>query len=393
MHARTWFLAGAVMALGMIDAAEAACQLSNIQLEGPIEGTRTLSAWWPDSGAPAFVMTSDLGSNPQHSMLACADAECDVQSLHWLDAGATGASAPAVFADPETSQPTIVAAHSSGLMHYRCADVTCMVRQTSTLPNTDGVTLHSNVVRWGQGEWALVYVNAPASSGDLTLLHCQNADCSQHATALILDQPESPAHQIRDVQLSRTPSGALLVASLDVALANDPILRYRLSYCQTPACSQPQHRLLIEAPPTPDLDHVALAVRADGRPLLLDPRQSGPALIDCSDATCTTQPVWHPLPNEANDWYAGLVLDAHGFPVIGHIRGNEAGMLQCLDAVCQNATPHLMPLPLSSPVSGTLSQNARGDWLLSHIDREEGVAHGTRCVSTVLFAADFESAD
>lgn len=393
MYARTWFLAGAVTALGISNAAEAACQLSNIQLEGPIEGTRRLSAWWPDHGAPMFVMTSDLGTTPQNTVLACADAECDIQSLNWLDAGANGTSSPAVFADSVSMQPSIVAAHASGLMLYRCAHVGCATRQTLALPNTEGVTLHSNVVRFGLHDWAFAYVDAPAGSGDLRLMHCQNADCSVFSTRVILDQVGSDSHQIRDLQLVRGNSGALHLASIDVELSANPLLRYRLTTCATPSCPAPDHQDLVVAVPTPDFDHAALAVRTDGRPILLDPRTADPALIECANANCSGQRVHHPLPNEAGDWYSGLVLDASDLPVIGHIRGNEAGFLQCLDATCGNNVSNRIALPLSSPLTASLSRNAHGDLLLSHIDREEGVAHGTRCVSPVLFAADFEGDD
>ncbi|AVP97022.1 hypothetical protein C7S18_07370 [Ahniella affigens] len=386
-------LAVAAFAIGMTCAAGATCQLSDIQLEGPVEGTRKLGTWWPDQGAPAFVMTNDLNLNPQHSVLSCADAECDVQNLDALDIAALGASAPAAFADPVTAQPSIVAAHPTGLVLYRCNDVSCTTRQIIALPNTQGVVLHSNVVRFGANDWAVAYIDAPTEQGHLRLLHCQNADCSASATRIIFNQFDHAMHQIRDVHLARANDGGIQVASLDVALTANPVIGVRMSYCQTAECVTPMHRMFALGPPTPDLDHLALALRPDGRPLVLIPRRDDPVLLDCGDRLCFSSHPLRPLPSDTNDWYAGLVLDSENRPIIGHIRGNEAGFLQCLDSQCDSSVSNRIPLSLSSPLAATLSQNTHGDLVLSHIDREEGVPHATRCVSTVLFATDFEADD
>lgn len=393
MHSTSVFRAVAMLLAAITGPATASCQISDIHLEGPPEGALSVSAWWPEQGGPAFVWRTDVVSQPQLYVIRCADAECDSQSRQWLDHGASVASAPAVFTEPNISQPSIVSAHPNGLRNYRCADADCTSWQMYPLPASAGVTQHSNIVRWGAHDWALAYVGVGAEAGDLKLLHCQNPDCSSHETRTLMQHQSSDPIVYRQLALARSGAGALALASLAVALSDPAQSQYRLSLCDEASCNHPVHRDILTVPPSPELDRIALAFQNDGRLLLLDPRQSEPRLLSCADASCLSVEA-SPLPHAQGEWYAGLAVSAHGWPVLGQIQAGQAGFLKCLDAQCQSYASTLLPLPLSSPRSAELSRNQHGDWLLTHVDYEEGQAHATRCLQPESrFSSSFEDSD
>lgn len=338
--------------------------------------SRGISSNGVDAGFPRLALRSDgravaiwmRARRPR--MALCGDPACSVVTIREApQAPDSFTSAPSIAIRPD-GRPIAFYSYFGGYLVWDCADAEC---SSSTLrevgasgnPNGGGTEL---VIR-ADGRPLLAYLSTQSDGRVVRVFSCADANCSSGSEHLVADESADSTFILGLNTVLGTDGRALLAWNrIQGSL--------RLAQCADPDCSSASVRSL-NASPT--FGRVPIAVRSDGRPVLLEQLSQERSLLTCDTPACLSL-ARSPLPNPF-DGIEALVLDAKQRPVYSSGSIGHGGYWQCVDAACSSAQRHIIisdggapnrgfmgPLaldPKGRPVMAFREQDLEDVWLLT----------------------------
>lgn len=266
-------------------------------------------------------------------MALCGDAECSVVTIRELSqAHASFSSSPSIAIRPD-GRPFVFYGNYWGLLAWNCADVECSSGALSQLGPTGVLAVSSTelVIRT-DGRPLLAYANSRSEERVVRVFSCHDANCSSGSEYLVADESADSDH-ISSLNIALGPDGRAVLAWYRVQGGQGSL---RLAQCTDFDCSSASVRSLDTSP---TIVNVLMAVRSDGRPVLLEQLSQERNLLTCDTPACLSL-ARSPL----SDSFGGvraLLLDAKQRPVYSFGTIGQGGYVQCIDAACSSAQRHI----------------------------------------------------
>lgn len=368
-------------------ACEVAVDGRAIQPEAPIGQLKmSLRA----DGRPLLAVTTNIQNESELYLLHCADGGCGSGTVQLLDQSSNYNSPPGLLLR-EDGRPAVAAPWQGGINYYDCSDAGCAYRQVRPLvPSGNYQVDEAPLVELDQGRVAMVYRAPPfsAQTNDLLAYVCNDGSCQSGSTRTVLDVPAEISRNYVDLVASSDGQGGLLASWIQFTVGSE--IAWELQRCPLGLCSGAAPSVVAgRAEPESAPERVAMRVRADGRPLLLDAQRGSRALIDCQDTNCSVR-VQRPLPIEGDIEVGGLELDAQGHAVFFERPAGRLVFRVCADAACTTASASPVEVPTVRPQVWDLQRRANGELVLAYTTVETRELRIATCSEAPFFADGFE---
>lgn len=262
----------------------------------------------------------------------CRDLACSGIDYRDPDSGNSDGSRPSIVVRPD-GRPFAFYSYFGGNAAWDCADVDCSsgtLRQVGGTGNSSGD--FTEIALRPDGRPVLLY--ARRSSNDVFVFDCADVDCSSGSERLVADEATAFSTQL---------SGFSIAVGSD----NRPRIAYGVQFQPTPGSFAGEQRLLrcddsacssatartLAAEAT--YGTVPLAIRDDGRPVLIEQFSASRNLVTCDDVDCASA-TRVALPN-LFDILGNMTLVGGSVPLFGSGTTNSGGYWQCDDAACAAA--------------------------------------------------------
>jgi hypothetical protein len=261
-----------------------------------------------------------VGSGSAQLLVICNDATCTGRTQRTLDSGSIGTFSGVALRADNSPMVSYFEFGSGQARLYACNDATCASGSVRNL--TTGPSFTPSGVRMRPNGTAVValrnYFGNPHG-----LYDCNDATCSS-GTVRSLGAGQS---------IRFLPGLAVRSDNRPLLLNSGPVLHD----CNDAACSSATDRPIDSGEP---ISASAIAVRADGRPLLVYGTQFGAIKVfDCANTQCTagSARAVDQVPNVSFfDSEVSVALRADGRPVIAYPgSGGTLRLLLCTTANCQ----------------------------------------------------------
>jgi len=386
---RMLLAAGAALATAPAQAAFPACSLGNtvIPTSGAAVGFVRMAL--RADGRPLLVYSTDQSNDTQLFVHDCANLACSSgssQSFGYIS-GRFGDSGVAIRAD---NRPLVTTSYYGALRLYDCSDAGCLgATSTDIFAMASGIGGDLPLLLQASGNPLLLYT-APynaAAPGALVAHFCDDVQCTGTGRDVVLATPPAQA-QFAAYSLAMDAQGNPVVAYLRSAGASNSYGNM-ISVCSgSPTCSSVTTTALSSPIGRFMPWHTALAIRSDGRPLVLDNRPDDPALLDCATPACTSA-TRRSLPPAAGQ-PLGLALLAGDRPAFARYRDSVMSAWACDDAACTGGAEVAVTVSHSGLRDGDFKLDASQRPVIAWIDGGTRVLSLARCLSDALFADGFD---
>ena len=293
---------------------------------------------------------------PALHILHCNDANCAGN-----DESDTSPDSTVNFSDEflsmalDSSGFPVVAYVRSGLRLMHCNDANCAGNDESITTPAGGIPGPRDLsLKLDASGFPVVAVfngvENNQSTGDLFILHCNDANCAG-ADESLTQSPDSAADIVGSFNsLALDASGFPTVSYRD--LGN---FRLKLMHCNDANCAGGDESVTIADTVSPGNPGKSTSVVLDsnGFPVISENFDSGgdssTAVVHCNDANCagSDEHVFALEKNSLSDRGTSIRLDANGFPVVSYyFVGGVLRLAHCGDANCS-----LPPPPTATPTA------------------------------------------
>lgn len=340
-------------------------------------------------GRPLLAVTTNVQNESELYLLDCADGGCGSGAVRLLDQSNNFNDPPGLLLRAD-GRPAVAAPWQGGINYYDCSDAGCANRQVRALvPSGNFQGDEAPLVELDQGRVAMVYRAPPfsAQTNDVLAYVCNDGSCQSGSTQTVLDIPAEVSRSYVDLVASSDGQGGLLASWIHFTPSSG--IAWELQRCPLGLCPSAVPAVVGGPTPVSAPDRVAMRVRGDGRPLLLDSQRGNRALIDCQDTNCSVR-VQRPLPIEGDTEVGGLELDAQGHAVFFERPPGRLVFRVCADAACTKASASPVDVPTVRPQVWDLQRRANGELVLAYITSETRELRIATCSEAPFFADGFE---
>jgi hypothetical protein len=383
----------AVVLAGIPESSQSACAASDRGLttvQSPIGFARALLR---EDRRPLVLYTTDVQNASSAHIADCSDLSCSTNASALLDNSTNYYGTPGFVMRPG-GLPAVVAPGfaGGGFTFYDCGDAACTFRFARPIPGRGFFNAGPATVL-PDGRVVMTYDNGEFGEPDyrdVFLYTCANLACTSGTASKIYDVNTATNENVRDIELATSGDSSVLIAAtrnLDGAPSTNA---YELSVCPAAGCSGPAHQIVSGPVATSYPIDVAIAMRSNGLPIMLDNQSGRRVLIDCQNAQCTSN-VARPLPDNAIGIATGLVVDGLDRPAFGLLQSGAVAFFQCSDVVCGAGQATSVPSPALGYWQSELSRGVDGTLMLSYIDATTRTLRLATCDSDAVFASGFEA--
>jgi hypothetical protein len=247
----------------------------------------------------------------------CSNVPCTTATTRVLDNSGQVLNDTSIALGPDGRALISYSDFDGPLKVAHCSDAAC-TGATVTVVGDPGARVFGASMTVGADGFALIaYYTLRNGLFDLVLAHCQEADCSTATTTVL----ETSFTQISRASVAIGTDGLGLLA-YGTSPSGGP-KELRISHCQDVACTS-------TTATTFDLGgdsglHTAIAIGADGLPLVTSTRKIGPfttqvMLVHCGSPTCTTDITMALLADVGNGaGFSSIVIRPDGRPLIAYV--------------------------------------------------------------------------
>jgi hypothetical protein len=323
--------------LAFFDGSDHTLRSSHCTSQECVSVSRGISSNGVDAGFPRLALRSDgravaiwmRARRPR--MALCGDAECSVVTIREAPQAPDSFASPPSIAIRPDGRPFAFYSYFGGYLVWDCADAECSsstLREVGASGNPNGGS--TELAIRADGRPLLAYLSTQSDGRVVRVFSCTDSNCSIGSEHLVADES----------------ADSTIILGLNMVLGTDgrALLAWnriqgslRLAQCADPDCSSASVRSL-NASPT--FGRVPIAVRSDGRPVLLEQLSQERNLLTCDTPACLSL-ARSPLPNPF-DGVEALVLDAKQRPVYSSGTIGHGGYWQCVDAACSSAQRHII---------------------------------------------------
>lgn len=317
-------------------------------------------------------------------MALCSDAECSSVTIREPQAANSDGSEPSIAIRPD-GRPFAFYSYVGGNAGWDCADADCSSGALRPIASAGtGTGQHTELVIRTDGRPLLAYTRIQGGVREVRVFSCTDADCSSGSEHLVADE-SAVSSSINGLNIALGADGRALLAWNRVQGSEGSL---RLAQCVDLDCSSANTRSLNAAP---DYYRAALAVRADGRPVLLETAGGGRNLLTCDTPACLSL-ARAPLPY-LYEVPGTLALDGTQRPVYSVGAIGLGGFWQCADSQCSSAERSIVVSDGGAPnrgFSGPLALDAQGRPVLAFAEQDLQDVWLLTPKSADLFANGFE---
>lgn len=375
-------------------ASQAAQMECEYAADAPIPQPQTpidrVSLEFREDSRPVIALTAGPMNEQSLHLTDCRDLECGLGTERLLDSAFNYSSQPGL-AVRSSGRPMLAAVWYGGLNVYDCGDAGCSFRSVRPLiPTSLGAT--GGVLALMPDDRAVIGSEGNGIQGnpfDLVGYRCADAACSSAQAQTLQDYPDNANHTLLDFRLAASAEGDLYVSWIRMpGPANQT--EWQLLRCPGGDCSAAMPSLVSGATAISYPVQIVMAIRADGRPLLLDGQSGRRVLIDCTDADCASF-VPHPLPVPSTGLAGGLALDEGGRVNFFHFESGELSFHTCRDAICSESDAVQVALPVDTIWNWSFGKAPDGRLGLAYVTAGTRQARLASCGDGRLFNSGFES--
>lgn len=287
-------------------------------------------------------------------MALCSDAECSSVSIREPQAANSDGSEPSIAIRPD-GRPFAFYSYVGGNAGWDCADPDCSSGTLRPVASAGtGTGQHTELVIRADGRPLLAYTRIQGAVREVRVFSCADVNCSSGSEHLVADE-SAVSTSISGLNIALGSDGRALLA-WNRSQGSEGSLR--LAHCADVDCSSASLRSL-----NASLTYyrVPLAVRGDGRPVLLEALSSGRNLLICDTPACLSL-ARAPLPN-LFEIPGSLALDAAQRPIYSVGTIGLGGFWQCADPACSSAERSIAVSDGGAPnrgFSGPLALHPKG---------------------------------
>lgn len=372
-------------------AAQIACEYgSDTLVAQPQEAIGFVSLAFRSNSRPLLALTAGANNSQSLHLTECSALECGTGTVRLMDQSTNYAMPPGISVR-SNGRPAIAASWVGGLNFYDCGDTACSFRVVRPLVQ-GGLGARGGVMALLPGDRAVVGDEGSSTQGnafDLRGHTCVDAGCTSAEVQTLKDYPDDAGHSLFDLQLESSAVGDLYVSWIRVP---GPVSQteWQFMHCPGGDCSEAVPSLVSGATATSFPERISMAIREDGRPLLLDGQSGRRVLIDCSDPGCAGS-VAHALPVPTTGIAGGLALDTEGRANFFRFEGGQLEFHTCLDATCSDTNSVQISLPSSLISTWDFGRAPDGRLGLVYVAAGSRQARFATCGDGRLFSNGFET--
>ncbi len=345
-----------------------------------VVGTHTsIAIGW--QGHP-FVVHHDQ-TNGDLRFLGCGNPTCSFTGGYAIDSSANVVGLYPSIKVPADTLPVISYFDDTAntLKVLKCGDPSCGGPSTITTvddPPLGGVGEYSSLAIGTDGLPVIAYYDSGLLS--LKVAKCQTAACNGVVTITQVDNPANTVGQFASIAVGT--DGLPVISYFDATAGT-----LKVAKCGNAACSAGNTLTTVDDPANVVGDHTAIAVPADGRPVIAYRDVTGGDLkvMKCGNAACTAGNVTNVVDNAFFvGQFTSVAIGADGLPVISYY--HDIGRLKvakCGDAACTQATNvvSIVDSPLNTSVGRYTSIAVPADGLpvISYHDLSNGALKIAKC--------------
>jgi hypothetical protein len=262
----------------------------------------------------------------------------------------------------------------------KCSDPFCGASTITVVddPPVGGVGEYSSLAIGADGLPVIAYYDSGLLS--LKVAKCQTAACNGVVTITQVDNPANTVGQFASIAIG---TDGLPVISYHDATAGT----LKVAKCGNAACSAGNTLTTVDDPANTVGDHTAIAVPADGRPVIAYRDITGGDLrvLKCGNAACTSGNVSNLVDGAFFvGQFTSIAIGADGLPVMSYYHDiGRLKVLKCGDAACSPATNvvSIVDSPLNTSVGRYTSIAVPADGLpiISYHDLSNGSLKIAKC--------------
>jgi hypothetical protein len=259
----------------------------------------------------------------------CRDLACGEVDYRDPVSGNSDGSRPSIVVRSD-GRPFAFYSYFGGNAAWDCADADCSsgtLRDVGGIGNSSGTV--TEIALRPDGRPVLLYLRR--NSNDVYVFDCADVDCSSGSERLVADEPTTQSTQLYGFSIAVGDDDRPRIA---YAVQFQPTPgtfagELRLLRCDDPACTGASARTLADQAGFGD---VPLAIRDDGRPVLVEQSGASRNLVACTDVDCSSA-TRVALPNPF-DVLGNMTLVGGSVPLFGSGTVASGGYWQCDDADC-----------------------------------------------------------
>lgn len=373
MRTRTLALAGGLAGLAIAPWASAGTEgvlrhLPVPTVEQPIGFARPQIG---TDGRTRVMYTTQVENDSSLHLTLCADLACSSGDSRLVDTAYNYFEPPAFLLRPN-GRPLIATNGFATFTYalYDCGDQACSFRFATPVPGTTFSRV-SGAAILSSGELAVLHEGGfgGPNQRDMMILGCgaEPSSCASGSASVLYDVTVGTNEFFIDTEIAASPTGGFVVATLRSLNGLNAQARYEIVSCASLPCTSPMPSLVSGPTATSYPMEVAIAVRADGRPLALDAQEGRRVLIDCLDAACAAHQAY-PLPNTVAGTPVGIVVDRDGNASFGVWAPGEVGFFRCANPVCSSGQRLVTAASTTGFRAGKLATDANGSLAMTYVD-------------------------
>jgi Ca2+-binding RTX toxin-like protein len=254
-----------------------------------------------------------------------------------------------------------------------CNDANCVGTETGrAVDRTDSVGEFSSLTLDAAGNPVVSYYDR--TSGDLKLVHCNDADCAGGDERIVfVDQ--GPVNVGQYSSLALDGSGNPVISYYD-ATFHDLVL----THCTDANCAGAKSRWTVDAAADDVGSHTSLRLDGSGNPVIsyFDATNGDLEVVHCNDANCGGLDEQIASVDGTGDVgrTTSLALDVAGNPVVSYYDATNGDLkvAHCNDALCAGANEHIVTVDSNGDVGlfTSLRLDASGNPVISYYDQTHG---------------------
>jgi hypothetical protein len=390
-----WLLPSLALVLALVPGSgQSACTASDQGLttvQAPIGFARALLG---ANRRPLVLYTTDVLNASSAHIAACSDLTCTTNTSALLDDSTNYYTTPGFVMRPDGRPAVLTVGYGGpGFTFYDCGDAACTFRFARLIPGRGYFNAGPAAVL-PDGRVVMTYDNGEFGGPDyrdVFLYTCANLACTSGTASKIYDVDTATNENVRDIELATGSDSSVAIAATRNMNGATATNAYEFSVCPAAGCNAPTHQIVSGPVATSYPSDVAIAIRSNGLPIMLDNQSGRRVLIDCQDAQCTSN-IARPLPATATGIATGLVVDGMDRPAFGLLRTGAVAFFQCNDVECGTGQATAVSSPAQGYWQSELSRGADGTLMLTYIDANTRTLRLATCgAADPLFASGFEA--
>lgn len=271
-------------------------------------------------------------SNGNLKFVKCGDALCTPakNTVRTVDGTPGSVGTYTAIAVPADGKPVIAyfASAATSIVIAKCSDASCSSTSKNDVPA--GVLGGHTSIAIGRDGFPVISYLDNRSNGGLSVIKCDNAQCSTGATYLL----ESGPYASEDTSIAIGSDGFPIIAYR--ASSNDFDLK--VAKCVDVRCAKPATITRLDTVGSTGR-YASIAIGLDGLPIIAhyDSTNMWLKVVKCGNASCTGTPTITKIDTTAGQ-YNSITVPADGLPIIAYYDEayRDLRVAKCTNAACTN---------------------------------------------------------